>query len=250
MSSSVTSPNSGPPSQGVWSSVAPYVVPPVAASLAIVPVFRDMVAKSAQQKGEPVPSMTFKEGVKGGSKMAPTVGGIVGTQMAIQRVVEQAVKQDSQPGNVFSKLASSAVVGMTSAPVLAVFNGQTMGWTAREALKKFSLKQGGAIAAQETAFVGGLSVADNVAAVMKEALGDNKVVDYMAAFVSGVAGSVAGHPANTALTRWQSGMSVDKVRQLMWGVCRRARAIGGFSVGYKFCKEALGATTAPPKNGH
>ena len=48
-------------SKGIWPAVAPYVIPVTAASLPIVPVFFDMIAKSTQQKGQPVLSMTPKE---------------------------------------------------------------------------------------------------------------------------------------------------------------------------------------------
>ncbi len=235
--------SSGEASRGAWwFSMLPYVVPPIAASVAIVPAFRDMVAKSAQQQGRPVPYTTLLESWKGGIRAAPTVGGIVGTQMVIQRFVEKTLSGTSDTGSISSTLASSAVVGVASAPVLAVFNGQTMGWSVRETLKRFSAKQGMAIAIQETAFVVGLSVADRLAAAMRVRFGDNKAVDYTAAFVAGAAGSLAGHPANTALTRWQSGMTVDSIRQLMWGSARKARAIGVFSVIYKLGKEVLNST--------
>ncbi len=236
--------SSGQPPKGVWSSITPYVVPPIAASVAIVPVFRDMVAKSAQQKGQFVSDMTFMASMKGGVKAAPTVGAIVGTQMIVQSVVEKALSGRSDMGGLLSTLTSSAVVGVVSAPVLAVFNGQTMGWTVRESLRRFTAKQGGVIAVQETAFVGGLSVADRLAAVMRKTFGDNKAVDYAAAFVAGAAGSLAGHPANTALTRWQSSMTVDSVSQLMLGSIRKMRAMGVFAVVYKLGKEVLYSTTA------
>jgi hypothetical protein len=206
-----------------------------------------MVAKSAQQKGQSVPAMNFMASVRGGVKAAPTVGAIVGTQMVLQSLIEKALAGQSNAGSLSSTLASSAVVGTASAPVLAVFNGQTMGWTVRESLQKFSVKQGLAIALQETAFVGGLSVADRLAAAMRKRFGNNKAVDYTAAFVAGAAGSLAGHPANTALTRWQSGMTVDNARQLMWGSVRKARAVGGFSVLYKLGKEALNSTVPASK---
>lgn len=236
-----TSASSEPP-KGVWLTVGPYVVPPIAASAAIVPVFRDMIAKSALQKGQPVPSMTILMSVKEGIKAAPIVGAIVGTQMIVQNFVEKALSKESNEGSLSSALVSSAVVGATSAPVLAVFNGQTMGWTIRESLRKFSARQGMTIAIQETAFVGGLSVADRLAVAMRKTFGHNKAVDYTAAFVAGAAGSLAGHPANTALTRWQSGMTVDSVSQLMWGSARKARAVGAFSVIYKLGKEVLNPT--------
>jgi hypothetical protein len=73
----------GQPSQRVLPSWASYLVPPVAASLAIVPVFRDMIAKSALQKGMPVPKITLLKGLQEGIETAPIVGGIVGTQMLL-----------------------------------------------------------------------------------------------------------------------------------------------------------------------
>lgn len=242
MSSTSSAIPNGQPPKGPWISMAPYFVPPIAASAAIVPVFRDMIAKSAQQKGLPIPDMSFKTSVKEGIKAAPIVGVIVGTQMVVQSVVEKVLSGKSSSKSLASTLASSAIVGTASAPVLAVFNGQTMGWTVRESLRRFSAKQGVAIAIQETAFVCGLSVADQLAAVMKKRFGNSKAVDYTAAFVAGAAGSLAGHPANTALTRWQSGMSVDSFRQLMWGSVRKARAVGIFSITYKLGKDTLNST--------
>ncbi len=222
-----------------WPKITPYVVPPVAASLAIVPVFRDLAAKSALQKGLRPQGMTMHEAVMGGLKASPTVGVIVGTQMVLQSFLEKKMAGESKEAGLPSALASSAVVGAVSAPILAVFNGQTMGWGIRESLRKFSVKQGLAIAVQETAFVCGLSAADKVSLVMKEHFGDNKAVEYTAAFMSGAAGSLAGHPANTALTRWQSGMVVESISQSFWGAARKARAIGFFSVFYKFGKETM-----------
>lgn len=239
MSTATPAASNQQPLNGVWTTVAPYAVPPIAASFAIIPVFRDMIAKSAQQKGKPVPSLTFMDGVKEGVKAAPAVGAIVGTQMVFQSIIEKALAGESNPGGLFTTLASSAIVGIASAPVQAVFNGYTMGWTVRKSLRRFSAWQGLAIAAQETAFVAGLSAADRLAAAMRKRFGDSKAVDYAAAFVAGASGSLAGHPANTALTRWQSGLAVESVQQLMWGSLRKARAVGSFSVAYKHGKELL-----------
>lgn len=232
------------PPNGIWPRVAPYVIPPTAASLAIILVFRDLVAKSAQQKGQAIPSLTLLEGIKGGIKAAPTVGAIVGAQMMLQGGIEKALSDRNSQGDLLFTLVSSAAVGVFSAPFLAVFNGQTLGWTVSKSLREFSLRQGGAIAFQETTFVLGLSLVDPLAKRMKERFGDNKVVDYTTAFLAGATGSLVGHPANTALTRWQSGMAVDCPRQLLWGSWRKARAIGLFSVLYKWGKEALNSTAS------
>lgn len=245
---SFTKPLNPHESQGLWVSISPYVVPPMAASAAIVLPFRDLMAKSAFQLGYQGPYLrvnnvltyiTFEKGLKEGFKAAPTVGAIVGTQMIVQSIVEKKLLGESGEINLSTTLISSAIVGAISAPVLAVFNGQTMGWTIRESLRKFSCKQGMAIAVQETAFVGGISVADHLAAIMKRTFGDNKAVDYAAAFVAGASGSLIGHPANTALTRWQNGKIVEGGSQLMWGSLRKARAIGIFSLCYKLGKDTL-----------
>lgn len=227
--------------KGYWPTLAPYIVPPIAAGGAIVLPFRDFIAKSALQKGQAVPKMTVLEGLKAGLGTAPTIGVIVGTQMVAQNIVEKFLTGDSKEESMSLKLASSAIVGTVSAPILAVFNGRTMGWETMESLRKFSAKQGLAIALQETAFVGGLSVADQLAALLKEKLGDNKAVEYTAAFTAGALGSLAGHPGNTALTRWQNGMTVSP-RQLMWGALKKARGVGFFAVLYKLGKDALNST--------
>jgi hypothetical protein len=228
--------------RGYW-SYATYAVPPAAAAAGIIPAFGDMVAKSEQQKGQKVSPMSAKQAVMGGCKAAPTVGAIVGSQMILQGVVERVLAGDAKP-TLTSTVASTAVVGMLSSPVLAVFNGQTLGWGVRESLRKFTAKQGAAISVQETAFLAGLAVGDRLAMVMQRYLGKHKAVDYTAAFATGAMGSLAGHPANTALTRWQSGMSVSR-HEMMWGSVRKARAVGTFAVGYKAVKEV--ATTALDK---
>src|SRR5271154_2614781 len=72
-------------------SICNYVAPPIAASVAIVPVYRDLVAKSAEQKGQPVPPMTHREGMKKGVKAAPVVGMLVGSQLVTRSLVERAL---------------------------------------------------------------------------------------------------------------------------------------------------------------
>ena len=228
-----------PSREGFFEEIRQFATPPMVASIAIVPSFRDMAAKSEQQRGLAVSCMTGFQAIKGGVHLAPTVGVLVGTQMIVQDRIEQALKEKVHASELSMKFMSSAVTGVSLSPIVAVFNGKTMGWEVRKSLQKFSLKQAGVISAQETAFVAGISVADPLAVHMKERLGDNKVVDCAAAFISGAAGSLAGHPANTALTRWQNDLTVDSLRQLSWGSLRKARAVGVFSVVYKLGKDTL-----------
>jgi hypothetical protein len=234
MSSNV---QNGQSPKGYWLSLAPYMVPPLAATCAIVPAYTDLVKKSAEQRGELATKMTAKEWTVGVAKTAPTVGGIIAVQMFVQPFVENWLKGDEKKESLLLKFESAAIVGVASSPFLAVFNGLTNGSTFINSLRMFSPKQCLAISVQETAFVGGLVAADSLAAAMKEQFGDNKVVEYTATFTAGAWGSLAGHPANTALTLWQKNMSIDSVRQLSWGAARKARAIGVFAVGYKYLKE-------------
>jgi hypothetical protein len=221
------------------SFLAPYMIPPVASSLAILPAFHDLVAKSALQKGETIPLRNFRNSFAGALKASPTVGAIVGTQMIFQKFIEKQLISNNESPTLQSSVVSSLFVGMASAPILAVFNGQTMGWSVKESLRKFSLKQSFAISLQETAFVASLSVVDHVTDKVKKQYANLKGVEYAVAFCTGALGSLAGHPANTALTRWQNGMKIENITQLMAGGVRKARAIGIFSFFYKMTKESL-----------
>lgn len=235
-----------------WSLVAPYTIPPVAASIAIIPAFYDMVAKTSLQKGLVPPSMSARQALKGGISAAPVVGVVVGTQMVLQsqiantlaKMFSHLVTKDSDQAKGVLTLASSALVGALSSPFLAIYNGKTMTppWSVQQSLSKFSFKQAGAISLQETGFVAGLAAADIVAMPMKQILGDNKAIDYAAAASAGALGSLFGHPGNTALTRWQAGMSIDNLQQLSLGALRKARGNALFAVIYKLGKEALNST--------
>jgi hypothetical protein len=239
------------------SSYTDYIVPQIAAGLAIIPPFKGLIKKSALQKGV-VSNITTLNALKEGVKTAPIVGAIVGTQMVLQNLIQNILEKPRKeckvtivssfgngvisfgnPVGLKSTMLSSFCVGVISSPILAIFNGKTLGYTILDSCKRISAKQCGAIAIQETAFVGGLAASDLVAAKMKEKLGNNIVVKYAAVFLAGYMGSMAGHPANTALTRWQSGLPTPTLRQLMWGSATKARAVGIFAVLYHVMKENL-----------
>jgi hypothetical protein len=232
----------GQQSRGYWPAIAPYAVPIIAASAAIVPAFRDLAAKSAQQMGQSVPTLSSRELLKGGVKLAPTVGGIIGMQMVLQGIVQRALYKEGEKASFSAMVASSACVASVSAPFIAIFNGKTMGWSEAKTIQKFTRQQGLVIVVQETAFVLGISAADRLADIMKSKLGDNRLVEYSAAFTAGALGSLAGHPANTVLTRLQNELPLGGFRQSFWGAAHRARAIGIFSVSYKLGKELLNFT--------
>ena len=242
MSSISPAAKNGQPPPGVWTTIAPYVIPPIAATTAVVLPFRDLIGKTWQQKGLPIPPLTMWNGVKEGLVNAPKVGAIIGVQMGLQKVVEKGIGEHVNPEGLTGKLVSSGIVGIASSPFLAVFNGGAANLSTLESIKRLSFKQCGALAVQETAFVGGLSAADLLAQQMKLKFGDNKAVEYSAAFISGAGGSLTGHFANTAVTRWQNELPVESFRQLWWGAFRKGRAIAFFSLFYKLGKDALNST--------
>lgn len=231
--------------QGIW-TLTPYLTPPLAASTAMFPVFYGFIGKSARQLGKPIPDIKLMEVVKMSGKAAPTIGMIVGTQMIVQRMLENflsnPVHNQTSPLSAFTSMfASSIVVGTVSAPLLAIFNGQTMGRKVTESLQALTLKQSGAILARETSFLFSLRISDPVSIIMRQKLGDSQTVAYGSTFISGMIGSLIGHPADTALTLWQNGRKLMHPRQLMRGSLMRASASGGFFVGYKITKEWLGS---------
>lgn len=238
MSSSLPVAQEGQPSKSVWALVAPYVVPPVAASVAVVPVFRGLMAKSELQQGLPVSKVTVLQGWKAGVRAAPTLAPVVGLQMALQKGVESCFEYYGVKKNdLVPSLVSSAVVGALSSPVVVAFNGKTMGESFVQTLKNVSKKPCFAATVQETAFVAGLKLVDVFSPSVKQTFGDSKGVEYALAFMSGATTSLAGHGANTALTRWTAGLTVESVSQLSWGAARKARALGMFGVFYKLTKD-------------
>lgn len=238
-----------------WSVLEPCLAPPIAASIAIIPASYDMVAKSALQKGLTVPRMTVKsffQGVKSGFGAAPTAGLMIGTQMVLQVRVKEALlntfpnlgPNSSNQNQAALTLSSAIVTGGLISPVLAVYNGKTMtpAWSVQKSLSKFSLKQGGAITLQQTGIVAGLAAADLTFTPMKQVMGDSKVVEYSAAAIAGAIGSLFGHFANTALTRWQNDLKIERFSQLNWGIFHRTRGNALIAVIYKFVKTTLDST--------
>ena len=234
------------PSKGLWSSLAPYLASPLAAAGAIVLPFVDMIDKTTLQKGLPVARRTFEsmlQGIKGGIRAAPSVGVIVGAQMALQSRIERALQTtfpnffagSSNTAQAWLTFASAAAVGALSSPLLAIYNGKTMTppWSVVDTLSRFSFKQAGAIALQETGFVAGLAAAGPLSRPMKQRFGDSKVVEYSAAAIGGALGSLVGHAGNTALTRWQNRMMVENIRQLSWGALTKARGNALFALLYR-----------------
>lgn len=226
----------------IWSLVTPYLIPPIAAGAAVIPVFYGFMGKSARQKGESLPLFNIRNVMIEGIKASPVVGVIIGIQMLAQASIEKAINKHRPAGAIgtSSMIASAMLVGAISAPMLAVFNGQSMGLSPLASLRKLTLMQSSAIIVRETSFLFAIRISDPVSEFMKVRLGDHKTVIYSAAFVSGVIGSLVGHPADTVLTCLQEGRKILP-RHVMRGAIIRGGTIGAFSVFYKIVKDTLTA---------
>lgn len=213
-----------------WSNIKETIAPLIAAPIAIMPLFRYLMIKSALQQGLPAPSISLIQGLRVGLKAAPVAGSIVGLQMMAQSLFERKFTTDSSDKTLYSMISSSTCVGVTSAPLLAVFNGYTLGLRLKQSLCQLSFKQVGAIALQETAFVTALIASDRFTFEMGE---------HFTSFTVGSLGAVIGHPANTALTCWQNGIPITHLTQLMRGMGVRTLTMGAFSLIYSIIKSLL-----------
>lgn len=206
------------------------------------PVIQGFVAKSALQRNLEVPRMPFRACAVEGFKTAPTVGVSVGVQSAAQEFFEgQLNRFQGNEGNgegLGTMAASAGAAACVTSPVLAAFNGQTMGLGPVQAVKNMTWKQTGAIAGRETGFIFGLRAAKPMAEVMKRQFGDNKVVEYAASALSGGLGSLAGQPFDYILTANQANLRPNW-SHTMRGGGHKAAAVAMFAMGYKAVKETM-----------
>ncbi|NGX26180.1 MAG: hypothetical protein K940chlam6_00093 [Chlamydiae bacterium] len=216
-------------------TISQYLVPTVSAAAAMVPTYYGFAVKSAQQLDKTIPRFVPLEAIKNGLKLAPTAGLIVGTQMIAEKWIG---KQLGAENSLLKSLASAAIVGLISAPLLAAFNGQTMGRSISESILALSMREAAAITAKETIFVVSLGASSKVSQIMKRYFGDNMATEYAGAFVSGAIGSIVGHPFDTMLTRWQAGLPCKAIH-LMKGATAKALAVGSFSMFYNMGKGFL-----------
>jgi hypothetical protein len=216
-----------------------YISKPLAAAMAIVPSFYLFQVKSAKQLGQGAPKFNLFAALKDGFKASPTIGLIVGTQMIAQEKITKKLHEHGVKEGWPSTVMSTIVVGLVSAPFLAAFNGQTMGYTPFQAIRNMTLKQTGAITAREAFAVLALNEPKDVSGYTKKQLGDNKAVEYGTAFVVGAGASIASHPCDAALTLWQKKIAIQSMKQLSKGAMARAGACGLFTTLYLASKDTI-----------
>jgi len=225
---------------GLGHTIWNYASEPLAAGLAIMPAFKGLMVKTALQEGKEAPKITFFEGLKAGRKAASTAGAVIGVQMIAQNILEQQIGKDPEEQSIKTKFASALIVGVVSSPMLATLNKQTSepSLSMIEALGSFSKGQAFAISMREIPFIASLSCMKLLEKEAKEQFGDNKLIEYLAATGGVAAGSILGHPADTALTQLQAEVEL-KPRLWMKGWKQKARGVAIFAICFKLGKETL-----------
>jgi hypothetical protein len=210
----------------------PHLAPIASTALANIPVYYGFIAKSSLQMKQGFPRLTIGALAFETLRSSPTVGVCVGTQIMAQHLFEKKIFNiDPISASFKEKLLSAIAVGALSAPAYAAMNAQTMGKTIRYAFLHFSKKQAMAITMREGAFLMGLEMADPICDVMKKRF-SKETSDFLGGFISGVFGSIVGHPADTYLTLEQNKMKVTNFSCLYRGAMTRAIAVGAFSMCY------------------
>lgn len=210
----------------------PHVAPIASTALANIPVYYGFIAKSSLQMKQGFPSLALRALAFETLRSSPTVGVCVGMQIIAQHLFEKKIFNiDPVNASFKEKLLSAIAVGALSAPAYAAMNAQSMGKTIRYAFLHFSKKQALAITIREGAFLMGLEMADPICDVMKKRF-SKESSDFLSGFISGIFGSIVGHPADTYLTLEQNKMKVSGLSCLYRGAMTRAISVGAFSMCY------------------
>ena len=232
-----------PPGGGIkslYEKTKEFGAPPFAATAAMVPWFPGFIRKSALQLGQTPPPIRAAQFIQGCSA-APVIGTVTGIQLVTQSLIKKRLFPEEKETPV-SAVTSSLVVGSISAPFLAIFNGKTMNLTARQSLRALSTAQAGAIITRETSFLASFPMSSFLARTLNEKFGERPTTTYIAAFISGFLGSAIGHPADTALTHWQKGVTIERPSHLIRGLFTKSVVVGGFAMTYKAIQEAIERT--------
>lgn len=215
----------------------PCVVSPLAGGISLIGIpFYCLVVKSAWQAGEkaPLPHLSmYRKSLKASRPLA--------LQILLNNIIEEGFKRKNgeQQSSLRTMVTTSLVAGTVSAPLLAGINGYTM-TPPRPffvSVKALTFREFAAIITRENSFLLIINFNGYFAAMVQERFKGTKGVDYATAFGLGMTGSAIGHAPDAALTIWQKGRKITRVRQLSGGLIPRALGIGVFNVEYLFWKK-------------
>jgi hypothetical protein len=201
---------------------------------ALAPAMHPLRKKSFEQTGTGKPASVL-ESLAVWRRAAPVLSGTLCSQVVAESAIKKRIAPDFDTMSPEKKVAVSAVsavaVGALTSPLLAVFNGLTMGKapaipTSKE-LRWTTVREG--------LFVAGLTGSGPVGEWAKKRWGGedervNTAVEYGVTALAAGTASVLSHPFDTILSANQAGVPI---RHRMAGWRPRAIGVVGLAVGYK-----------------
>lgn len=224
----------------IWPTIVDWMAPPLAGAAVVIPVFPGFVIKSAQQLGQPTPSITLRDVIAKGGRAAPIIGAQIGMEALVSRLVKEKLTDPQDPWAQAKTTGISAfVVGTLSVPGLAILNGLSANKLMKECLTHLSPKEAGAILIRENLFLLSLSTTDPMKKWIGKKYGEHPVLEWSTECVTTAFWSLVNHPADTALTLWQQGRKIESVTQLWRGAPVRVATICVFSALFKIGKQLI-----------
>lgn len=210
---------SNSPNNPHW-KIPESAVPPLAASLAMfpLPICYGYAWKSARQLGTRMPSL--KRIFLNSFKMAPTMGVIVGIQMAAENAFESMTRNKFEVkdnSSIKTASASSLIGALASVYPIVVVNGWTINKCMKDSLKDLTFKKSCAIVANEMCFILALKTC-GLWSQRVPSSNENPLAENLRVMLSATIGTVIGHPFDTMLTCWQRQKKIENFRRLMRGV--------------------------------
>lgn len=231
-----------------WLPTYQDAVKTIAGAMAVVPVSFGLDWKTALQLQQTRPSMAST--LSNTRVVVPIFGLTLLWQIYTQRISEtwihnkMAEKGWQDQHGIVPFVASNAIAGALSAPLLAVFSGLLARQSPIQALKNLSLRQFGAIMTRESLFIASLCMGERGRKIVRERYANSSSVDIetiekATTFGCGVLGSLGCHCADTALVLWQNQRQVENSRQLWRGAAVRAFSVGCFALLYPAMQEVV-----------
>lgn len=220
------------------------------------------VRKANDQLGEPnapIRAHFTREGavkaLKTAANLGGKAGGIVGTQLvagdyvinpAVKAVMNRAIPKEAMSKDareLTEKTIGATIIGIASSPALHVFTSAGANQNIRQAAKTFTPKIAARYGLQEGPFLLGMQAGKIMSTKLKKEYGDQPWIDPVSDGVSGFAGGLASHPANTINQRAGAGLTTHP-RMWFKGGGKRAVASAIVSIGYNALTRKIPNNTA------
>lgn len=206
--------------QNGWSFWAPVAVQPIAAALAIGPVFFLFERKTQLQTFSPLANITFGSILRSSYKGAWPAGRAIGGQVIVQKIAERYLFEGSNLSKNTTAVLSAVGVAVITSPLLAALNGSAANLGFYASLKGLRPKPLTALLGRESLFLANL------------ALPKDEEHPYLVAFRNGTIVAILSHTFDTAFTVLQNEMQIKNLSHYAKGLVPRTLAVGIFSTAF------------------